>query len=473
MAEVITIHAAVISSTFNASACVLSGSLSVSLALGQRNTANLTIVSEDGSYTPDEGDAVLIQTGSPAIDLFGGTVDEVQTTLQPGGTQLTHVCLCVGYEQMCDRRYVGQRHYDAQAAGAIISDINHNCLYGEGSTSPSDSLDDSGVLSGPTIGPLDFDYQTVAEAFDQIVALCNGYAWDIDARKLLRFYQKTTYNAPFTITDAAPNCLAVNVTKTVTRKDYCNAVVVRVGQYITDPITESFVGDNSTRVFTLANPVASEPTITMNGPQTVGIRGIDEATKQWLYAVGSPDITQSELYSSPPPAPLTLSETLWVVAPQYDSKVVAVQNDGEIAARAAKEGNSGRYEKLIEADTPMNGTDATAFATAYLARYAAIPTAFDGVTETAGLLPGQTLTVALAKLGILSSPVTTFLVERVTIADMGGYLHHSFSAVNGALLGNWETQLAGLGGGGGVAGITGASAPSTMAVTIHGAPMTY
>jgi hypothetical protein len=91
-------------------------------------------------------------------------------------------------------------------------------------------------------------------------------------------------------------------------------------------------------------------------------------------------------------------------------------NAAEISARAAIEGNSGKYVHFISRiNEQLSVFEMIAFADAYLGRHDQIPVRVTGRTRTAGFEPGQTATVALPNLGFSG----TGLVESVSAALVG------------------------------------------------------
>jgi len=201
--------------------------------------------------------------------------------------------------------------------------------------------------------------------------------------------------------------------------------------------------------------------------QTVGEAGLDTG-KQWYWTRSSNSIDQDSGGTA-----LTTSQTLQVVYRGYDNRVLpAVQDDGEVAARAAAEGGLGRHETIIDSDTPGTAADATARALAWLGRFARIGGTVEYPTGDSGVRAGQHQTIAIS--GLVTS--ATFLVESVTMSQAGGLYLWRVKAVSGALAGDYKMRLRELRGGSGSSSVSGGGAvvsEDSSSVTIDGAPITY
>src|SRR6185295_19222332 len=151
------------------------------------------------------------------------------------------------------------------------------------------TLSDDGITldinmeTGPTLEHVIFNYRTAAESFNDLGEL-TGFTWYIDYNKVLHFFSRTYFLAPFDLTS---DLLYRNLTSQATREQYRNTQWIRAGKDISSILTESFHGDGTPgkqTTFTLALPVALAPTITLNGnPQTVGIRNVDTLGFQWYW----------------------------------------------------------------------------------------------------------------------------------------------------------------------------------------------
>jgi hypothetical protein len=427
-------------------------SASVELSLKQRGFANVVLVDVGNAYTVSEGQQIEIGDGVGAI--FGGTIDEATAQwIHPSTTRFWSL-RCVSYEQITSRRFVGQRVYARQAAGDIIRDLVTECLTSEGI-----NVDD--VLDGPDVGPLQFDYETVEEAFD-IIAGAAGMYWDIIFNRHLRFFTRTTYAAPWAITATSPKVRRMDgvISLVTDRQRVANRVYVRLGQYLGATETETYPGDGSSTLFQLLKPIGAEPTIRVNGTdKTVGIQGVDTG-KDWYWQVGSQTVEQDASGTV-----LTSGDDLEVVYVPLESKVLlGAQDSTAISARATLEGLSGVYDYMIDLGTPTTQQQAEDIAAAHLAQHKNPTRSLTFTTAERDLAVGMAINVTLPAVGLASA--TAFLIESVRFTDgIGQTPLTQCTCSTGALLPTWQQVLAG-GGGSGATQIATSSTGTAAAASV-------
>ncbi len=390
--------------------------LRISDNLNSRNTCDFTLLDPTGAYRPSVGQEVIVTDGGTRR--FAGTIDEVQEEQPLGTTALVLQCQCVDYNQIADRHLVA-RVYENQTIGAIVRDIVMQDLAGEGVTTTK-------VQDGPTITKAVFNYMSVAEAFNSLAEL-TGYAWNLDYNKDLHFFARETYVAPFSLSDTSANFR--NMTVRQTREQYRNRQYIRAGQDITDPRTESFVGDGASKTFVLAFPVALVPIVTVNGAsKTVGIRSLDTG-KDWYWSKGEKEITQDDAAAA-----LASTDTLAVTYQGLFPIILASQADAEISSRATTEGGTGVYEAIEDDQSIDSQTLATQKADGLLRRFGRIPRIVEFETDTGGLVAGQLITINVTAHNLSSQ----FLIDSVQAQDMAGqFLRYRVRALDGERLGGW------------------------------------
>jgi hypothetical protein len=433
-------------------ALLLSGTLSFTEALGQRNTCSCTFFSPDGAWKPLRGQTVLLYHNTLG-DIFGGYISAVAwRKIEGGGAGIFAECTCVSYEQMLDRRRCWSHIYQGNNYGEIVRDVIVNSMGTDG-FSAALVADGGQIVLGPVIALFEIQEPrpTIREALDQLSVLAaNGtdiYYWDVTPAKVVRAYKQGTYAAPFNITDGSLNGLlqSCRVSEDISGK--ANRVFVYLGKYLLASAVEVVTGDGSARSFDLAYPVGAPPTI-MRGAstQTVGIDGVD--TAQWYYTLESRQVRQDAGQTV-----LANLETIDVTYHGLDKITLAPLNDAaDITAESTLQGDGGTgyFEGYIESNTISGAMDGADLAAAYLARTSAATVIVEGETYTEGLRAGQELTVTLSQLSIN----TTMLVESATMRDMGaGRLLWSFKAIDGPQRADWKKRL--LGGGTGSGSIVG------------------
>lgn len=345
------------------------------------------------------------------------------------------------YNFILERRLAGVKEYTAQTDNLIADDLNTRCLTDEGIT-----LD---TVTAVDIASFRTSYDTVAGSLTELAKLGGKRFW-VDSSKTLRLLLPTTEAAPFQIVSGATNISSLTVTET--DEDYANVIVVKSQQTIREAQSESFTGDGAATSFELAYPLASEPKINVNGtPNTVGVVDVDTG-RDWYWQQGSKEIRQD-----PDGVALSSSDTLTVSYSGIAVEYVTAENTAAIAARAAIEGSSGRYEKLYEIDRLLSKTDAQAAADAILAEHDTVPLKASYATndylepEAKNLQPGQYQSM---RLDGWAAQQDDYLIRSVQMRTMGsvddgdwqfGYEVEMFhGAVTQTLL-QWFRSLAGNG----------------------------
>lgn len=402
-------------------------SVSVEWSIKQRGTAMVVLVDSQSTFTVSEGQRVEIGDASKVF--FGGTIDERTTVWHPNTACRFYRLRCISYEQIASRRRTGERSYERQLAGDIIRDLVTNCLDGEG-------IDVTDVQDGPEVGPIKFDFATVEEAFDQVAALA-GYYWDIIYNQHLRFFDRTIYSAPWSITATSAEVRNLGMLSSVQdRQKVANRVYVRLGQYLAPTETESYPGDGTSTQFNVLNPIGATPVVRVNGAdQIVGIQGVDTG-HDWYWNVGSQTLYQDELG-----VVLTAADTIEITyTPMLSKTILGAADLTAISDRATLEGLSGIYDAVIEASTATTQADAESMAEAYLAANKDATSALTFDTLENDLEVGQVISVNLPALGLNDD----FLIETLTYTDSVGKLpNFQATCSSGAILPTWQQVFGG------------------------------
>lgn len=349
---------------------LIAGKVSMQKSINQRWTLNMTLYDATASNRPAAGQPFTLKEDGTTI--FTGFIDQVQEYALQGespanaSAKLYYQCSCSSWASICDHRVVVATYPLGRDAATVIADIVTNFLDGEGITT-------SGVSALlPFIQqPLVFDGVSVAAAFDQIRDLTGGQWW-IDENKVLWFQLVGTGTiAGFTVS-GNDEWLSGTMKVTATTKDFRNVQYVRAGAGLTTVSkTESSTVTSANGWWVITTfAITSAPTVKVNGvPQNVYQLGVDAYGQNgWYWGMGDNGVQQGQQI-----APAVGS----VVQVTYDaasSNVTSEQNAASIAARAAIEGTSGKWENVIEAQDIQSLTLAQQLAQGLLARSSAIPT---------------------------------------------------------------------------------------------------
>lgn len=398
------------------STLVLVNTLNVEDTLDGRNTCSFSIAPGSSGVVPVVGNSVRMEWDGQVI--FAGTVDEYELIMRQPNAGAVYRLQCVDWTQIAERRIVAEEYADTHAE-AIIADLITEYLAGDG-------IVGSYVEDGPLISKAVFPYVTAADAFTDLANEI-GYAWYIDYDKQLHFFARSTNLAP--VTGSSSVFFAESVRKIATRDKYRNAQYIRAGNDITDSLTEQFTGDGKVRTFKCALPLATAPTITVNGaPKTVGILQVDTGY-DWYWNKDSDSISQDNAGTV-----LTTADTLSVTATfLYPLRMYGLE-DSAISERQSVEGGTGIYEEIE--DVQLDGRQLVADKlTAILRKYARVQARFDGETEQDGLRSGQLLTLSIPTYGLTG----TWLITNISIRDEDGKrLRYRVTAVDGENLGGWQ-----------------------------------
>ncbi len=420
-------------------------SISLTRTLGEPATCEVVTTDATGSVVPVVGNIVEVQDQASDVQFFG-TAQEVSTTRRDHTAANECRLTATDLNHATTRRLAGQYEWTGKTVLYIVSDIVTNSLSG-------DLTDVSLVETGPTIDRFAVDYSTVKEAFDSLAEMA-GMRWYVDELNRLNFFTPSASpDAPFAITDGT-NVSSLSVR--ATREDYCNTVTARVGQALRDPDVQAFAGDGTTKSFSVDYPIAQAPTVRVAGVDAlVGILGVDTG-KDWYWQAGSAEIRQEDA-----DAALALAVALEVTYVGIDLIYVSVSDAGEISARAAAEGNSGIYHKLIEIEGQLTRSDATTAAQAYLDAHSELTYVLTAETndfkepDILTIRPGDVLSFTRSGYGTTGN----FLVRSVNLTHMEGVPDTAtyqwrgrIEAIKGPLLRTYTDILRASTAGGGVSG---------------------
>ncbi len=322
---------------------ILQGSINLTSALASRSTLEFSILDQQYSMTVVPGQQVILDWGTTRI--FGGTVEEVTLESTNADTaRFIHVS-CIDWAQLLDRFYVAN-HYDDKTVREIVTDIVNvqTVLAAEGVTIGS-------IQDGPAILRAVFNYTKVTDVFRDLAEV-SGLNWSIDEHKVITFFDRATYPAPFSIGDDGGRAYR-SLSWRKSRDQYYNRLILRGGQDRTDLRVEYFRGDPVTvepskrrRTFNLSYPVADIVAVyryssTGGGVlQRIGIKGIDQDENvgnvnftQWFYQFDETEISQNSADNDAVNSPLSDIDILEVRYHGHFPMLLDSQNDSEIKKR--------------------------------------------------------------------------------------------------------------------------------------------
>lgn len=399
---------------------IRNGQLGIDDHIGERSTANFTIVDTPGTASYSRGQPVSIYDDDRAVasgtPIFSGFIDTPEgEVLTPSGA-LYHQISCMDNHYLADKR-IAAKVWENKPSASMVSELVTDYLADEG-------VSVGQIQTGDTLTRVVANYVPVSDVIEAI-AEANGFVWYIDADKKLYFIDRTTNTASFDLT-------ASNVLDTPTphyskgNQQYRNIQWVRGGTDTTSQ-TENFIGDGSQKAFTVGFPINSEPTIIEDSAsQSVGIKGV-ESGMDYYWSKGDPVIVAE-----------TAPSNNAAIQIQYEGKyktIIMVRDDLAVASRLTVEGSgTGQVENSITNTDLDSRAEAQEFGQAKLTQWCQNAEKFRFTTRTAGLQSGQILNVTFSPFGFASHDM---LIESVNVVANDVELNYNVTAVTGPVIGSW------------------------------------
>lgn len=403
---------------------LMESSLSIDSQLNSVQTAGFTLVekgTEPTSALVTIGNEVTISLdGSP---VFGGNAKIVKTKQPNNALVWFHTVEAYGYIDHLNNHLVAEV-YENQFSGDIIKDLVTNYLSGEGYTTTN-------VNDGLVISKAVFNYQSFAAAANELSDL-TGFDFYIDHSKNIYFKARDENLAPFSVTDSNHNG-ARDIEVINSYENYRNRQYVRAGRDITETQSENFSGDGQRITFTALYPLAEVPTITVDtgggaASQTVGILGLDTG-KDWYWSKDEKQISQDEGGTV-----LATSHIMAISYKGFFPLIVIAEDTAEIAERATIENTDGVVESVIDDQNIEKLDNAVEKAQGLLRKFGKITETINFNSDTAGLLPGQLITIEIAGYQVSGD----YLIENINIQDIPGLgFRYSVKALSGESFGGW------------------------------------
>jgi hypothetical protein len=408
--------------TIDGEAVLVSPRWRISDKINARTTLSVTVIDLLDLTTIDIGDPITVTNN--AITIFSGIVSTIDISETYPGI-LEYDLKCIDNSALADKRLIAETGTD-ETAGYIAEHVILPYLAEEGVTAGT-------IEAGITISKYTFNYITASQALDQIKTI-SGLNWNIDKNKQLNLFSRSSYLAPWTLTD---NVQHTRFKQSKSIDQYRNVQYVRAGKAKTATQTlekPSPKPDGVSKTFRTKYPVAQKPTITINSTPVnsddVGIKALDTG-KKWYFAYDSNDIIQDNSETI-----LSDADVLEITYIGLYDILVLAEYETEIEARAiAETGTSGRYEHITEEKSITEADEAQEYGEGLLSKYAEIADNIAFETNVTGLEAGQLLTVNKTLFGLSGS----FLIESIDIsADSPSEVVYSVKALDGAALGGWE-----------------------------------
>lgn len=402
------------------------------------------VLGEDNPYVDRFGPVLLGQpvylhsTDSSVGDIFGGYIDTLTTSSQPGVPNVPYCwsATCVSWTGLAKRRVV------PPAIPQTFADVAGDIVF---RTLVLDYLSDDGIAVSTTTAPAITLAAPVGanigQLLDQVVTLIStadtAWYWTSDPWRTFILATRTASAAPWDVSDGSD--LFAGQTPYLqslvqTHNQLANNVYIIGTNTLLNTLNATVTGNGSATTFNLPEAVGSAPTIVLNGstPQTVGVLGVN-AGQDWYWSQGSAVLTQATGGT-----PLASTDSLLVTYTPETPAVAMAPNAGSLQMLQAIEGTSANYDYSATLTQPILPDDLLAFATAYELEYGEPATTCQFYTLWPGLAAGQLQTIALPDAGV---PSGSYLIATVEMTTVDNVIVWQYTAFGGANIGNAITQL--------------------------------
>lgn len=425
------------------------GTIQIREVLNGPNTFECEIDSLSGARPLRGKELVFIDSGQLAFD---GIVDEVDESAFTDGfdTMLKLRIRALDNNTLMRRRFVTLTIPSKHLKDALIDLAPYYTPYGV-------SLD-SLQVGGPLLPTITFEDRRLDDALNDLCSQASEvggnssgtFSWKVNYFKQLRLSLPDELPAPFNVSDGDQYVKGNIDVDPLTSQDTANYVIMKIGEGVRS-ITDNFVGDGTTSIYTLTAPAAQMWVVTRNGNiyETISVAGIGfDLAATWLYyqndhtihRVQAGDIGGGVL--GPVPNPPGIGDT------------ISINYMGSFPVRIAVDGGAApgnRVEMVIERSDVFDPLLGQALANQALEKVQTNARPVHYRTFEKGLHPGQSQIITSARRD-LSGP---FLLTEVLRKHWEGTVYfHEVTAIPGSIYtGSWRDDMRSWGpsGGGSVA----------------------
>ncbi len=393
------------------------GSLRVTEPTNARMTLTATVTSAAGSYRPAIDAEVLVTDG--ATTLFGGYITKTREAGIVGGlTPIETTFDAADYSAIAGRRFVFDGYAGVSFPAGQTTKQRVQALIPPYLTEFGVTLG-PGMGDGALLGASAYDGRKLDDVLNELAlgAAPGGWLWKITPAFVLEF------SVPGLVSPPTTPVWEGDLTVSPDNSAYANNILVRFGTGPKDILSEVQTGDGVTRVFPLMYPIlewlgsgivvvndgASHTEFTI-GPQSAAL------TQSWTY--WESDGCLHQLSSEPVVSAIgTITYSYRATFPM----TIRLSDPTEMTAH-------GTWEAIVTYPDVFDLVTATALGQSALDRAIVTPRTVVGTTRTAGLHPGQGLTLVKPTRNLNN----TFLVDTVEWTDPEGVIFYTVTMVEGA-----------------------------------------
>lgn len=360
-------------------------------------------------YIPNCFDEVVIYEQDGVTPLYGGVIiNRNVVDFYPGSTICWTDVTCADWWTYTDWCYTSRSYTSPVTLKQVLTDFVTDCLGAYGI-----SLDPS-QPTGPTLDPFDFNTTKLSDGIRSLTSSSNGFIGQITPGKVFSMVLPGSVSAPFSITDATPNCLTFSWTDSTYTPSNVVLLTCGVADFaFNDPQSFTANGIDNSWVFQV---ISSDPYTSDGGGGSIHVGGVVKHLSLGDFTWVEDSTLQTMTLTLPSvPALGTVIDFSRNVQPPFIYRVA-----------------SGATPEIFSpASAPTATTVAAAKATAngLLTSLNQNPRTVTILTENSGLEPLQTLTISLSSRSF-SAAATITEIDVVLISD--SYWQYTVTAVEGS-----------------------------------------
>lgn len=325
-------------------------------------------------YEPQVGREVIVTDNG--VKVFAGNIVRRDQSASNFNIQ-EYICECVDYTRYLQKKLVTDTYENMSIQDIIIAIIN-KYFVGFGFTTTN-------VVCPKVLERVSFNYEPAQQCIQKLVDMVN-YDWWVDYDKNIYVTTSGAIAAPFSITDTNGNYSFSSLRIRKDNSQIRNTIIVRGGKYYADSRKDKIKCNGTDFMFPLAYQYRNFSASLTGNPLDIGIDFSSDPEQHHVLWNNEQKILRFKETDVP-----SATATLSVEGEPLVPVIIKVKNPTAISAMLSAEGVSGDYEYLIT-DSKLNSKqEARDRAAAELLAYKETLEEGEFITETAGLVAGQTI----------------------------------------------------------------------------------
>lgn len=325
-------------------------------------------------YEPQAGREVIVTDNG--VRIFAGNIVRRDQSASSFNIQ-EYICECVDYTRYLQKKLVTDT-YENMSIQDIITAIINKYFVGFGFTITN-------VICPKVLEKISFNYEPAQQCIQKLVDMVN-FDWWVDYDKNIYVTNSGGIAAPFSITDTNGNYAFSSLRIRKDNSQIRNTIVVRGGKYYADSRRDKIKCNGTDFMFPLAYQYRNFTASLTGNPLDIGIDFSSDPEQHHALWNNEQKILRFKETDVP-----SATATLSVEGEPLVPVIIKVKNPTAISAMLSAEGVAGEYEYLIVDNKLNSKQEARDRASAELLAYKETLEEGEFITETAGLIAGQTI----------------------------------------------------------------------------------